>query len=456
MRVLLVKPWLDSFNWYHSHMLGLAYLAGYLRSHGHRVEILDASFLKLNQAGLLNSLRQVRTDVVGITSMTHEIPRARIIAAHVKAMNPGVRTVLGGPHATARPAETLMEVPHLDYVVAGEGEQPMERLLEKLDAGDRDFSGVPGVAFREDGRVAYNGPQTTFLDLASSPQPAVDLYYTEGWFRDNPRSEYRIFASRGCPFRCAYCMRVLGNRVRWRPTDAVLEEWENAVRKYGARMVFFHDEIFLYDNPHTNAILDGILPTGIQRCAAFNAMTHVRLVNERILRKAKAANCFKVCIGVESGNDDILKRVHRNYTIREAAEAVRMIKRSGIRPFTFFILGHPGETHRTLRDTLRAAMRLNPFEIGMGVMVPYPGTEIYALAKEGKGGYRLLDADWDAYDRYGGRAMAFANFTRPQLVCYQILGYLLFFVGNAKFRGMITYFFPKVKAVVRILTGRHL
>jgi len=456
MKILLVKPWLDSFNWYHSHMLGLAYLAGYVRQKGHDVRILDASFLKLDEAGLLSALRQEKADIVGITAMTHEIPRARKIAACVKAISPATPTIIGGPHATACPGRTLSEIPDIDFAVAGEGERPFELLLEKLDGGSREFGAIRGLAFRRGSEVVFNGPQESFLDLSSSPQPAVDLYYGRGWFKEHPKSEYRIFASRGCPFSCAYCMRVLGSKVRWRNTDAVLDEWTKAVQYYGAKVVFFHDEIFLYDNPHTHAILDGILPIGIHRDAVFNGMTHVKLVNEEILRKAKAANCRKICIGIESGNNEVLKRVHRNYTIEEANAAVQMIKRHDIRPFTFFILGHPGETHRTVRDTIAAAVRLNPFEIGMGIMVPYPGTEIYELAKAGKGGYALAEADWDAYDRYAGRALIFQQFSYRQLVAYQVIGYLLFFIVNGKLRGMVEYFAPKLRAVFRILRGKRL
>lgn len=456
MKILFIKPWPDSFNWYHSHMLGLAYMAGYMREKGHSVEIVDASFLRLDEIALQQVLRHKKADIVGITSMTHEIPRARRIAHYMKSIYPQVPIVLGGPHATARPVETLQEIPDLDFAISGEGERPLELLCERLDSGRKDFEDIRGLAFRNKAEIAFAVPQSQYVDISSVPQPAVDLYYSKGWFKDNPRSEYRIFASRGCPFKCAYCMRVLGSKVRWRNPEDVIEEWEQAVRYYGAKVVFFHDEIFLYDNPQTHRILDGIVPTGIQREAVFNAMTHVRLVNDEVLEKARRANCYKICIGVESGNNDILKRVHRNYTIEEADAAVQQIKRNNIRPFAFFILGHPGETHKTIRNTISAAIRINPFEIGMGVMVPYPGTEIYDLAKSNQGGYKLLKTDWDAFDRYGGRALAFDNFTYRQLLLYQIIGYLLFFVLNGKFKGMIDYVYPKLTAIKRLVLNRQL
>jgi anaerobic magnesium-protoporphyrin IX monomethyl ester cyclase len=111
MRVLLIKPWENSFNWYHSHMLSIAYLAGYIRTLGHKVEIIDGSFDRLNQEQLINRLKNTQADIVGITSMTHEVPKARIIFKFVKSVKPGIHTVIGGPHASARPRETLEEIP---------------------------------------------------------------------------------------------------------------------------------------------------------------------------------------------------------------------------------------------------------------------------------------------------------------------------------------------------------
>jgi radical SAM superfamily enzyme YgiQ (UPF0313 family) len=375
----------------------------------------------------------------------------------IKKKDSTIRTILGGPHTTARPAETIQEIPDLDFAVSGEGERPFSNLLSLLEAGNEDFGQIKGLAFRgKENAIIYDGPQDSFIDLKTIPPPAVDLYYAKGWFATHPKSEYRLFASRGCPFHCAYCLRALGGQVRWRDPEAVIEEWIKAVRFYGARDVFLHDELFLYDNPATHAILDGILRAGIHKEARFHAMTHVKLIDREVLQKAARANCYKICIGVESGNNEILKNSNRPYTIDEAHAAVREIKKAGIKPFTFFILGHPGETHKTIRDTIKAAIRLNPYEIGMGVMVPYPGTKIFDLAKNNQGGYRLTNADWDAYDRYGGKAMQFDKFTSRQLVFYQVVGYILFFVLNGKFIGLFRYFRPKLHAAFRVIIGKGL
>ena len=148
MRVLLIKPWDNSFNWYHSHMLSLAYLAGYIRSLGHNVEIIDASFERLNQEQLINRIKDSQADIAGVTSMTHEIPKARTIFKSIKLINPGIRTILGGPHATARPKETLKEIPELDFAIAGEGEKPFEQLLQTIGHQECIYNNIKGLAFR--------------------------------------------------------------------------------------------------------------------------------------------------------------------------------------------------------------------------------------------------------------------------------------------------------------------
>jgi anaerobic magnesium-protoporphyrin IX monomethyl ester cyclase len=454
MNVLLVKSWGDSFNWDHSHLIGLAYLAAYIREKGHKVTIVDAAFAGYSKERLLQEMVNNNADVVGVTAMTHEIPRARNIFKSIKEKCRSIHTVIGGPHVTARPTETLAEIADLDFVVSGEGERPFSALLDRLEKGSNDYTGIEGLAFRGGAAIHYNGNQTNFVDLQSIPQPAVDLYYSDNWFINHPKREYRLFASRGCPFRCIYCVRALGGQVRWRDPEAVVEEWVKAVRYYGARHIFVGDEIFLYDNPTVHAILDGILRSGIHKQAQFGTMTHIKLLNRDLLKKAAEANCDNVCIGIESGNNEILKNSGRTYSIDEAREAVWQIKNTGIKPRAFFILGHPGETHKTILDTIMAAVRLNPYEIGLGVMVPYPGTKIYDMAKNNQGGFRLTGTDWGGYDRYGGRALEFDNFKRWQLTAYQVLGFCMFYLLNGRFISFYRYLRPRVRAVFHIITGK--
>ncbi len=247
MKVVLVKPWGEKTEWWKgSHMVGLVYLAGHLRSKGLEVSILDARFLGLKPQELKAELSGSDTDVIGVTSMTHEIPKVRTILRWVKGFSKDIWTFLGGPHSSGRPVETLQEIQELDFVVCGEGELPFAAALERLESGQGYFEGIEGLSFRNGNEVIYNGPQSKVIDLAEIPQPAVDLYYKPGFFANNREGVYYLNCSRGCPFRCAYCSKLLGRKVRWRTPEAITDEWIRAIREFGAQHVSVIDSIFFY------------------------------------------------------------------------------------------------------------------------------------------------------------------------------------------------------------------
>ena len=436
-------------------MLSLVYLAAALRNSGYEVEIIDGHFQKLDEKAVCERAASSNAGLIGITAMTHEVPRAVKIAEFVKQSGKAAPIVFGGPHATALPAETLKECEYFDYVIAGEGEDSLVKLANYVRNGGS-CADISGLAYREEEVVKFNPAGNGFVQPDKIRMPAVDLYYNPGHFKNAKHDEYRIFTSRGCPYNCSFCMQVLGRKVRFRPVEHVLEEWRQAVEVYGAEKVFAHDEIFLWNNERTHRILEGLMEMGLHKKHYWYAMTRVNLLNDELLRKAKAAGCRRIYIGVESGNDFILDRIHRKYTAGQAIEAVKRIKEAGLEVFTFFILGHPGESDGTVIDSILTAVRMGPTEMGMGVMVPYPGTEIHKLACAGEGGYRLTGAGWETYDRYGGCAMEIKGLSGKKLMFYQVCAYLTMYLYNLQFRNMIRYFGRRLKAVFKLLTGGRL
>ena len=430
-------------------MVGLVYLAAYVTERGHDVSILDANFHTMSEGELRSAIAGCDADVVGITAMTPEIPNVRTILRWIKQSRKDVWTVLGGPHASARPTQTLEEIDDLDFCVSGEGERPLSELLDRLQAGSRSYESVAGLVFRVGPRVVQNTPQTGFLDLTTIPQPAVHLYYEPGFFARNPDYSYYISCCRGCPFHCAFCSKALGRTVRWRSAEAIAEEWIRAVNEYGASRIKVVDEIFLYDKGIVHAIFARLHEEGIPGKARFSVNSHVNLITKAVVRKAKEAGCDQISIGIESGNNDVLREIGRPYTIEKAYQAVRLLREEGIRVHSFFIIGHPGESRRTVIDTLRASVRMDSSEIGLGVMVPYPGTAIYEMAKENRRGYRLTKVDWDGYDRYGCTAVEFEGLRRWEVVLYQVLGYVLFYLTRGRLGDMSKYFRPRIRSAMR-------
>jgi radical SAM superfamily enzyme YgiQ (UPF0313 family) len=206
-------------------------------------------------------------------------------------------------------------------------------------------------------------------------------------------------------------MQVLGKKIRRRSPESIFQEIEYAISHYGAHTFDFSDDIFLFDNRETREILRSMIEKGLPKRIHWSALIRANLVKPDLINLAKEAGCFRLEMGVESGDNEILKAINKGITVEQVREAVKIIKQSGLRLGTYYILGHPNETRETIKKTIRLATQLNTDTIAVGLMVPYPGTKIYEMAQRGEGGYRLLSTDWAEYDKYGGRALEVGGLT---------------------------------------------
>ena len=437
MKLALVKLPGTYANWYKRPVLGLAYVASYAMSKGFDCTVFDAYFHSWSEKELKRRLAAYKPDVVGFTAMTHEVTIAGRMAAELK-VSIHAPMVVGGCHATALPGRTLAEFPGFDYAVFGEGEHTMVELLQHLQTGRPEVRDVKGVAFRQsDGSIVVNEPRPrlTPAELDALPYPAFDDYYGEN--REAPRPKdayYAMFTSRGCPSNCAFCMRVLGRQVRRRSAESIVAEMEYAIERWGAHVFDFADEIFLFDTPETRRLLQMFIDRGLADRVAWSAETRANLVNPDIIALAKRAGCRCICMGVESGDDEILKGVNKGITVEQVRRAVKIIHDAHIAVGTFYILGHPNETRETVRKTVNLAVELNTHAISMGIMVPYPGTRIFEMASRGEGGYRLLTQDWSFYDKYGGHAMEIEGLPHSELLKWQRRAFIRLYLRNFRFR----------------------
>ena len=368
--------------------MGLAYIAGVLEHSGNEVDVLDLLVSKYSKDKIKRKLKESQTDIVAMTSVTMNYPIASGILNYCKSVNKDVVTVIGGPHVTFRPVETLNEAPWIDIVVRGEGEQTMLDIVsgKKLDQ-------IDGIAFRSgsDG-TKLTGERRLIENLDELPLPARHLF---------PLSRYHALASpgslitgRGCPFTCIFCVgsKMGGRRARYRNPKLVADEIEQCLA-YGFEEVNLEDDLFTLNHKHLYAICDEIINRGLR----FNwrAFSRVDTVNPEVVQKLKKAGCIGFCYGIESGNQQIVDKVKKRITLARAREAVRMAKDAGISVQASFILGLPGETKETLLQTLQFGQELGTF-YGLHVLAPFPGTEVREKAKEY--GIEILTDDWSKYD----------------------------------------------------------
>jgi radical SAM superfamily enzyme YgiQ (UPF0313 family) len=392
--------------------------------------MIDAKFEQCDTAAVLDLVRAEAPAVVGFTAMTPEISDTARLAEAIRHIRPEAFIVLGGPHATALPAETLQEFAAFDAVVVNEGEETLTSLVEVLGR-QADPGSVAGVVYRtQDGTIKHTAPRKPIADLDRLSYPAWDLF---------PRSAiYPVIASRGCPFNCNFCMRVSGTQVRRHSPEWIVAEIERLITDFEAKKIVFHDETFGLNKAWANRLIDLMIAHDFGRRLRWEAVTRVDIADYEFYRKMKRAGCSWLSFGIESGNPEILRRTGKGITLEQAEQAVRLARRAGLNTGSLFIIGHPGETRQTIDDTIRFARRLPTDTASCGLMVPYPGTEIAELVRRGEGNYRVLSADWKDFNKQVGNALEMKDISRQELERYQLKFYLFFYLITWRLNRIIT------------------
>jgi len=424
MKILLVSP--ESRVWNsraHIHN-GLGYLAGALLHAGHKeVDIFDGA---VERESLEQRLDREPFDIVGISSPTPLIHDAWHAAQVAKAH--GALTILGGPHPTLMPDESLQR-PEVDFVARGEGEQTLVefvRVLEslagrssdeapagpRLEAGHlRPFLAVPQAAFAQirglsyrnaAGGVIHNLPRPLACDLDALALPAYHLFKIERYTNLQPLTDgldrharaYTILTSRGCPYKCTYCSKpITGNVWRARSVAHVLAEWRLLVEDLGATEIGITDDIWNLDLKRAKEICLGLIDMNLNRVPWITVHgMKVNHVDAELFQLMKRAGCRRVGFGVESGDEQILKRsVKKSQTLKQVRSAFANAKASGLETMGFFIYGMPGETAETMERTTRLALELDPDLANFMMAAPFPGTELWdTVQREG----RIYARDW--------------------------------------------------------------
>ena len=315
--------------------------------------------------------------------------------------------------------------------------------LVKAFGDSENLKSVKGVVHRTEKGIKQNMPRDRIQNMDSLPLPAWDLF---------PKSDtYSVQTARGCPFKCDFCMRVMGNQVRKRSPENVISELGLLVNKYGAKTVNFMDETFTVDRKYINTLLDLMIANNLPSRLKWNTETRVDLVDLELLKKMKEAGCQWVAFGIESGNRAILERTGKGITVEKAQAAVKQAKKAGLRTNAFFIIGHPSENQKTVSDTIALARRLNTTILTLALMTPYPGTEIYEMAKKGEGGYKLISDDWEDFNTHIGNSLELETLSRKQMERLQVWGYISFYLFNFRFIDGLRYFMYQWRLGLAIL-----
>lgn len=425
--------------------IGVCSIAARLAEAGHEVSLFDLALPGVDQDSFWGQIAAAEVQALLLTATTVQVNTAGQLAKKAKRIRPDLLTVLGGPHATALPERTLREQPALDMVVVGEGEETALDLLDGASA--KNGSPPPGAFARVDGRIVSGGERPLIEDLDALPFPRfVDLpldAYARFFTREKVR-KLPVHTSRGCPFRCLFCLRTLGDRVRLRSAESVLAEIERDVDEFGAGKIIFTDENLAFPTERLMELCAGL--SRRKKKVGWFCETHVTTLTEQTTKAMKQAGCEHVSVGIESGDPEILAQSGKGITVEKVKQAVRAAQAAGLFIQTNFILGHPQENEEKARNTIKLARELDADRSSFAIMVPFPGTQVYRLARRGEAGLRLLTENWDLYGKIFGQALELTALPRYRLVQLQIKGYRI----NAKsFRHLLRQgYLPDLRTMV--------
>jgi anaerobic magnesium-protoporphyrin IX monomethyl ester cyclase len=432
--------------------IGIGYVGAYLEAHGGVTPAcIDARMSRLSLDETVERVVALEPKVLGLGAMTPMVLTAAEVARRVKERLPDVRTVLGGFHATFLPERTLEEFPSFDHVAVGESELSFCELVQRALAGEacEDIQGIWSRSVL--GGVTRNG--------RGKIPPTLDELGAPGWHlfdRDDLREHCTtlpVMGVRGCPFACNFCSRPYGRKVRKRTPARIVDEIAHDVAEFGIGKLHFYDETFSVDHRHTEELCRDIIERGLD--LEWTCTVHANTVDLELARLMKRAGCSYVGYGVESGDPEILKAMGKGVDRDRIIRARRILREADITTMGFFIFGHPNETRRSIWETIRFAVQLNPDVAAIGILVPYPGTETWELATRGEGGYRKLSPDWRDYNKQLGNAVELEAVPRREIEIYQLLGYTLIFLLNGRFRDFFTlarqHFSLVVAVILKIL-----
>lgn len=444
--IAVLEPWYDTPDFGRT---ALAYLAGYLRQYeGFKIHIIDAKFERLNFNQVINRLDEIKPDIVGLTAFTNEIKPAAYMAHLVNNKFHECPTVIGGAHVTAIPRETLLEFPSFDLGVAGEGEVTFYELCDALktykETGQEiDFEKINGLIYRKDGEVLLSPPRDRILDQDSIPFPAWDLL---------PKADaYFVQSMRGCPFNCLFCMNPNGRIARKRSVENVMEELRWIIEEFKPKRISFGDELFSVDIPRTHNLLRAMAKEGIGEKVSWDVQTHVHYVNKELFEDFKKANVEIVELGIETGDEEMLRKMGKGTNLKLIEEACKAGKETGVKIGSFFLFGQPNENKESLEKTVDLAVKINPDLPMFGLMTPYPGTEVARMAAKQENGYKLLSTDWDEYNKQIGGAMEFANLSRAQIEWFQVKAYTKVYLYNNRFTDFVKFVWSYKEAAWEVL-----
>jgi len=369
--------------------LGTLYAASLMRQNGYEVALFDTMFSEYPEE-VISVLDKMKPDFFvvyddGFNYLTKmcltNMREAAFRMIHL-AKERGCTVIVSSSDSSDRYEMYLNE--GADFVLIGEAEITLLKLVNSIQRND-DFSTIEGITFKKNNSIIKTTKRNVIKDLDTLPFPAWDLIdmepYRQAWMKHAGYFSMNIGTTRGCPFKCNWCAKpIYGNRYNTRSPENVVNELIMLKAKFNFDHIWFCDDIF------------GLKPGWVKEFAnliekeklSFKFKMQGRvdlLLKENMIKDLARAGCDNIWMGAESGSQKILDAMDKGTKVEQIYEATRLLKKNGIKPSFFIQFGYPGETYEDIKKTISMINQLLPFEIGISVSYPLPGTVFFEKVK---------------------------------------------------------------------------
>ena len=361
MKILLINPTIRDHHPPYSFPVGLGILAAIMRSQGHEIHVYDQNALRTSNTDMFRALKKLKeVDVIGTGGLITTYAHLKKIVPGVREVFPNAKIIIGGG-VTVEP-EIIFKHLSPDFCVHGEGEHTFPKLCAALVKKEIDLSSVDGISFLKNGELVRNNPRAIERNLNLFPMPAYALFPSEIYFKNNVIKNLvgldvetercaTLMWSRGCPNKCTFCWRMMGQTVRFRSVELVMEEIGFLRSKYDVDSYTFIDECINASKTHSREFASQLIESGY--AAPWYSHARVNNFDEKLASLFRQSGCVGLNFGIESGSPEMLEVMNKRANPEQASSAVKVAQDTGIESVCTFIIGMPGETKSTVKDSIR-------------------------------------------------------------------------------------------------------
>ena len=381
--------------------LGLASIAAFLDQYQIKNGIIDCYANPDSDALILEYLKKEKPSFLGFSCTTSSFFDGIRISKLAKDIIPGLKIVFGGVHVSSLKEAILEEFNVIDYCVIGEGEQTLKELLCTDEDHPEDIKNI--VLRKKDGTILFTGFRKKQMDLDTLPLPA---YHKLSGYPDSyklPIFNYpkapnaSCISSRGCPYSCSYCDRsVFQKSFRYNSAQYLYNHLKYLKDTFGIKHINFYDDQFTFNRQRVEAFTYLMIDNHLDM--TFNCAARAEHLDFELLKLMKAAGCWMISLGIETGDPDLLAQHRQNPDLEMMSVKIALIKKAGIRVKGLLMMGLPGETEESIRKSQQYVYSLPIDDFNLAKFTPFPGSPIYKQIKKQGSTLGTFNEDWEKMD----------------------------------------------------------